>query len=133
MTIITVIKKAFRQCDDRSPLFRSKKSRIGLTILTIMIKIAVILTTGRRKTKKLEKINRQRSVENLPSRPENIRFGNDNLIVFVKLIIRFYRFHRSFAAEPRDYIIGKNDIYFGTFLPITILIKILILISQIFI
>jgi hypothetical protein len=108
-----------------------KKSRIELTILTIIIRFAITLTTDKRKMKKLEKISRRRNAENLLNLPGNIRFGNNNLIVFVKLIIYFHRFHRLFAAEPSDYIVGRNDIYLETFFPIIILIKILILIFQI--
>jgi hypothetical protein len=101
-------------------------------MLTIMIKIAIISITDRRKTRRLEKISRRLSDENLLNLFENIRFGNDNLIVFVKLIMRLYRFHRSFAVEPRDYIVGRNDVYSERFLPIIIPVKIPILISQIF-
>jgi hypothetical protein len=99
----------------------------------MIIKIAVILTTGRKKTKTLEKINYRRNDENFLNLPENIRFENDNLIVFVKLIMHFHRFYRLFAAGPRDYIVGRNNIYPEMFFPIIILIKILILIFQIFI
>jgi hypothetical protein len=108
-----------------------KKSRIRLTMLTIIIRIIIMLIIGRRKIKKLERISRRRNAENLLDLPKDIRFRSDNLIVFVKLIIYFYRFYRLFAAEPRDYIIGINIIYFEISLPIAILIKILILIFQI--
>jgi hypothetical protein len=101
---------------------------MGLTILTIIIKSVIILITDKRKMRKLEKINRRRSAESILNLLGNIYFGNDNLIVFVNLIMRFHRFHRLFAVKPPVYIIGKSDIYFETFFPITILIKILILI-----
>jgi hypothetical protein len=92
----------------------------------------MILTIGRKKMRKMERISCRRNDENFLNLFGNIRFGNDNLIIFVKLIMRLYRFHRFLAVRPRDYIIEKNDIYFEVFLPIIILIKILILVFQIF-
>jgi hypothetical protein len=81
--------------------------------------------------RKLEKINRRRNAESFSDLFGNIYFGSDNLIVFIKLIIRLHRFHRSLAVKPPDHIVGKNDVYPGTSFSITISIKILILIFQI--
>jgi hypothetical protein len=97
-----------------------RKSRIGLTILMKMIRIAVLLITYRRKTRRLETINYRRNAENLSDLSVKIYFGSDNLIVFIKLILHFRRFRPSFVTELRDYIIEKNDFYFGMFLPIII-------------
>jgi hypothetical protein len=81
--------------------------------------------------RKLEKISYRRNAENLTNLSENFYFETDNLIVFVKLIIcfyRFYRFYPPFITRSRDYIVEKNDIYFGTSFSTAILIKISILI-----
>jgi hypothetical protein len=104
-----------------------RKSRPGLTILTRITKTAVTLTASKRKTTRLETISRRRNAEYLLGLPEVIRLGNNNLIIIIRLIIRFYRFHPSLAARPRDYTVGKKDVYPGASLPIIISVKILIL------
>jgi len=55
-----------------------------------MIKAAVILTTGRRKTRRLEKISYRRSTESLLNLPGDIYLGSDDLIIFVRPIIRLH-------------------------------------------
>jgi hypothetical protein len=98
-----------------------------------MIRAAIILIIEGKKTRKLERINRRRNAENLPNLPEIIYFGNDNLMIFVELIIRFYRFHPLFAVKPRNYTVGRKDVYPEISLSIIISVKISILIFQIFI
>jgi hypothetical protein len=100
---------------------------MGLTILTKIIKIAITLNIGRKKMRKLEKISCRRNAESLPGLPGDIYFGSDNLIIFVKLIMRLYRFYPPFVVGPRDYAVGKNDDYLEMFFPTIILIKISIL------
>jgi hypothetical protein len=89
-----------------------RKSRPGLTILAKMTKAAVTLIVSKRKTKRLKKINYRRNVESLSNLPGMIRFGNDNLIIVVRLIMRFHRFHPSLAARPQDHAVKKK-----TFIP----------------
>jgi hypothetical protein len=108
-----------------------QKGRMGLTILTKMTKAVITPTASRRKTRKLERISHRRSAESLPNLSGSVYLGNDNLIVFVRPIMRLHRLHPSLVAGPRDHTVGKNDIYPKTSLPITIPIKISILISQI--
>jgi hypothetical protein len=108
-----------------------KKSKPGLTILAKIIKTAVTLTVGKKKTRRLKRISRRRNAENLSNLPGVIRLGSDNLIIVVRLIIRLYRFHSLLAVRPRDYVIGKKNVYPKVSFPTIILIKILILASQI--
>ncbi len=96
-------------------------------ILTRIIKAAVTLTADKRKIRRLKKIDRRRNAESLLNLSGVIRLGSDNLMIFVKLIIRLRRFYPSLAVGPRDHIVKRRDVYLVTFLPITILIKILIL------
>jgi hypothetical protein len=67
-----------------------KKSRPGLIILAKIIKVAVTLIVGKKKTKKLKRISRRRNVESFLNLPEIVRLGSDNLIIVVRLIMRFY-------------------------------------------
>jgi hypothetical protein len=110
-----------------------KKSRLGLTMLAKIIRAVIMLSVGKKKTRKLEKISRRRNAESLSGLPGMIRLGSDNLIMIVKLIMRFYRLYPSLAAGPRDYAVRKKNVYFRISLSTIILIKILILAFQIFI
>src|SRR6266536_4351862 len=85
-----------------------RKNKSGLTMLTRMIKVAVTPTAGRRKTRRLKKISRRRSAENVLGLPGVIRLESDNLMIFVGLIIRLHRLHPSLAVGPRDHIVGKK-------------------------
>jgi hypothetical protein len=83
-----------------------------------MIKTVITSITDRRKTRKLENISYRRNAENFLNLPGNIRFENDNLIVFIKLIMRLYRFHPLLAVKLFDHIVGRKNVYTETFLPI---------------
>jgi hypothetical protein len=96
-----------------------------------MTKITIISIINKRKMKRLKRISHRRNVENFPNLPESVYFGSDNLIIFIKLIIRLHRYHPSFMIRPRDHTVERKNIYSETSLPTIILIKILILISQI--
>jgi hypothetical protein len=154
VTVMTGIRRTFRQCDDRPLLLRirfvvnarltsfvririqnwksvqlqMRKSRPGLTMLAKIIKTAVTPIAGRRKTRRLERISRRRSTESLSDLSGIIRFGSDNLMIVVRSIMRFHRFHSSLAAGPRDHTVGGKNVYPGISFPTAIPIKISILI-----